>query len=44
VNNDEEDLAMGFDAQYERMIKRQLGGMITDYLRHINGQKVEKNK
>ena len=35
---------MGFDAQYERMIKRQLGGMITDYLRHINGQTVEKNK
>ena len=35
---------MGFDAQYERMIKRQLGGMITDYLRHINGQTVDKNK
>lgn len=35
---------MGFDAQYERMVKKQLGGMISDYLRHLNGEKVEKNK
>ena len=35
---------MGFDAQYERMVKKQLGGMITDYLRHLNGEQVDKNK
>ena len=35
---------MGFDAQYERMVKKQLGGMITDYLCHLNGDQVDKNK
>lgn len=35
---------MGFDAQYERMVKKQLGGMIIDYLRHLNGEQVDKNK
>jgi len=37
MNEEEDELPMGFDAQYERMVKKQLGGMITDYLRHLNG-------
>jgi hypothetical protein len=44
LNEEEDELPMGFDAQYERMVKKQLGGMITDYLRHLKGDQVEKNK
>jgi hypothetical protein len=44
LNEEEDELPMGFDAQYERMVKKQLGGMITDYLRYLNGDQVEKNK
>ena len=44
TNDEEDELPMGFDAQYERMVKKQLGGMITDYLRHLNGEQVDKNK
>ena len=44
MNEEEDELPMGFDAQYERMVKKQLGGMITDYLRHLKGDQVEKNK
>jgi hypothetical protein len=44
MNDEEDELPMGFDAQYERMVKKQLGGMIADYLRHLNGDQVDKNK
>lgn len=44
MNEEEDELPMGFDAQYERMVKKQLGGMITDYLLHLNGDCVDKNK
>ena len=35
---------MGFDEQYERMIKRQLGGLIGDYATFTEGGLLEKSK
>lgn len=35
---------MTFDEQYERMIKRQLGGLITDYVDFSDKSVFEKGK
>ena len=44
IEEDEDELPMGFDEQYERMVKRQLGGMLDHYIAHIKGDKVPQNK
>lgn len=41
---EEEVLPMGFDEQYERMVKKQLGGLIGEYIKHSDGERVDKNK
>lgn len=38
-DEDKEHNSLGFEEQYERMIKKQLGGLLSDYLNHLSGKK-----
>lgn len=44
IEEDDEPLAMGFDEQYERMIKKQLGGLLAEYIDFSLGQMPGKTK
>lgn len=40
---EEEQESFGFDEQYERMIKQQIGGMLQDYIVFTQNQSIFSN-